>query len=193
MILYSYMNNFNLIIYEFDELYKIFTEIKKDINLNFEKINKEELPKFNSESNSLILTRKVLPGFNNQIVFDKFPISIFKLLEKINIEFIKKNFHEKSEILIGNYKFNLNSREMFFEKDKLKLTEKEISSIMYLFKSAKSVNIDELQSKVWRYQSQLETHTVETHIYRLRKKILKVFGDENFIVSNKDGYEIQKK
>ena len=82
---------------------------------------------------------------------------------------------------------------MFFEKDKLKLTEKEISSIMYLFKSAKSVNIDELQSKVWRYQSQLETHTVETHIYRLRKKILKVFGDENFIVSNKDGYEIQKK
>ena len=184
------MNNFNLIIYEFDELYKIFTEIKKDINLNFEKINKEELPKFNSESNSLILTRKVLPGFNNQIVFDKFPISIFKLLEKINIEFIKKNFHEKSEILIGNYKFNLNSREMFFEKDKLKLTEKEISSIMYLFKSAKSVNIDELQSKVWRYQSQLETHTVETHIYRLRKKILNSFNDNEFIISKKNGYQI---
>ena len=141
----------------------------------------------------MILTRKIIPGFNNQIVFDKFPISIFKLLEKINVEFIKKSFHEKSEILIGNYKFNLNSREMFFKKNKLKLTEKEISSIMYLFRSTKSVNIDELQSKVWRYQSQLETHTVETHIYRLRKKILKIFGDENFIVSNKDGYEIQKK
>ena len=64
---------------------------------------------------------------------------------------------------------------------------------MYLFKSVKSVNIDELQSKVWRYQSQLETHTVETHIYRLRKKILNVFGDENFIISNKNGYEIKKK
>ena len=187
------MNNHNLIIYEFDGLYKIFTEIKKDININFERISKEQLPKLNLKSNSLILTRKVIPGLNNQIIFDKFPISIFKLLEKINIEFIKKSFHEKSEILIGNYKFNLNSREMFFEKNKLKLTEKEISSIMYLFKSAKSVNIDELQSKVWRYQSQLETHTVETHIYRLRKKILKIFGDENFIVSNKDGYEIQKK
>ena len=187
------MNNYNLIIYEFDGLYKIFTEIKKDINLNFERISKEQLPKLNLESNSLILTRKVIPGFNNQIIFDKFPISIFKLLEKINIEFIKKSFHEKSEILIGNYKFNLNSREMFFEKNKLKLTEKEISSIMYLFNSAKSVNIDELQSKVWRYQSKLETHTVETHIYRLRKKILKVFGDENFIISNKDGYEIKKK
>ena len=187
------MNNYNLIIYEFDGLYKIFTEIKKDINLNFERISKEQLPKLNLKSNSLILTRKVIPGLNNQIIFDKFPISIFKLLEKINIEFIKKSFHEKSEILIGNYKFNLNSREMFFEKNKLKLTEKEISSIMYLFKSAKSVNIDELQSKVWRYQSQLETHTVETHIYRLRKKILNVFGDENFIISNKNGYEIKKK
>ncbi len=187
------MNNHNLIIYEFDGLYKIFTEIKNDINLNFERISKEQLLKHNLKSNSLILTRKAIPGFNNQIVFDKFPISIFKLLEKINIEFIKKNFHEKSEIFIGKYKFNLNSREMFFEKNKLKLTEKEISSIMYLFKSVKSVNIDELQSKVWRYQSKLETHTVETHIYRLRKKILKVFRDENFIISNKDGYEIKKK
>ena len=187
------MNNQNLVIYEFDELYKIFFEIKKDINLNFEKSNKEQLSELNSKFSCLILTRKAIPGLNNQIIFDKFPISIFKLLEKINIEFIKKSFHEKSEILIGNYKFNLNSREMFFEKNKLKLTEKEISSIMYLFKSAKSVNIDELQSKVWRYQSQLETHTVETHIYRLRKKILNVFGDENFIISNKNGYEIKKK
>ena len=82
---------------------------------------------------------------------------------------------------------------MFFENQKLKLTEKEISSIMYLFKATKSVNVQELQAKVWKYQSQLETHTVETHIYRLRKKILKVFGDNNFIMSNKNGYEINEK
>ena len=56
-----------------------------------------------------------------------------------------------------------------------------------------SVKIQELQSNVWGYQSQLETHTVETHIYRLRKKILKTFNDENFILSKKDGYEIKKK
>ena len=76
---------------------------------------------------------------------------------------------------------------------KLKLTEKEISSIIYLFKSTSSVNIQELQTKVWGYQSQLETHTVETHIYRLRKKILKTFNDDNFIISGKNGYEIKKK
>ena len=55
------------------------------------------------------------------------------------------------------------------------------------------MKIQELQSNVWGYQSQLETHTVETHIYRLRKKILKTFNDENFILSKKDGYEIKKK
>ena len=78
-------------------------------------------------------------------------------------------------------------------KSKLKLTEKEINSIIYLFNVKRSVKIKELQSQVWGYQSQLETHTVETHIYRLRKKILKTFNDENLISSNKDGYEIKKK
>ena len=76
---------------------------------------------------------------------------------------------------------------------KLSPTEKEIEAIVYLFKIAGSAKIQELQSNVWGYQSQLETHTVETHIYRLRKKILKTFNDENFIISKKDGYEIKKK
>ena len=187
------MNTHNLVIYELDELYKIFEEIKKDINFNFEKINKQELLKLESKANCLILTKKKIPELDNQIIFDKFPISIFKMLEKINIEFIKKNFQEQSEILIGNYIFNINSREMSSNANKLKLTEKEINSIIYLLKSNKPVKIRELQSNVWGYQSQLETHTVETHIYRLRKKISTVFKDENFILSKGDGYEINKK
>ncbi len=89
--------------------------------------------------------------------------------------------------------FNINSREMSSNLNKLKLTEKEISSIIYLFKANKPVKIKELQSNVWRYQSQLETHTVETHIYRLRKKISKAFKDEDFILSKDDGYEVNKK
>ena len=187
------MNTHNLVIYELDELYKIFEEIKKDINFNFEKINKQELLNLKSNSNYLILTKKEIPELNNQIIFDKFPISIFKILEKINIEFIKKNFQKQSEILIGNYIFNINSREMSLNANKLKLTEKEINSIIYLLKAKKPVKIRELQSNVWGYQSQLETHTVETHIYRLRKKISKVFKDENFILSKDDGYEINNK
>ena len=100
------MNNHNLVIYEFDELYKILVEIKKDINLSFEKATRQKLPDLNSKTNCLVFTKKEIPGLNNQIVFNDFPIPIFKLLEKINIEFIKKKFHEQSEITIGNYNFN---------------------------------------------------------------------------------------
>ena len=81
----------------------------------------------------------------------------------------------------------------FLKKKKLKLTEKEINSIIYLYRAAGPVKIQELQFKVWGHQSELETHTVETHIYRLRKKILKFFNDGNFIISKKNGYEIKKK
>ena len=73
----------------------------------------------------------------------------------------------------------------------LKLTEKEVNTISYLSKSSQPVSIDELQEKVWRYQSDIETHTVETHIYRLRKKILNTFNDNEFIISKKNGYQIK--
>ena len=73
----------------------------------------------------------------------------------------------------------------------LKLTEKEINTIFYLSKSIKPISINELQNKVWSYQSDIETHTVETHIYRLRKKILNSFNDSEFIISKKNGYQIK--
>ena len=80
---------------------------------------------------------------------------------------------------------------MLSKNIKLKLTEKEINTITYLSKSDKPVSVDELQEKVWSYQSDMETHTVETHIYRLRKKILNTFNDNNFITSEKNGYQIK--
>ena len=80
---------------------------------------------------------------------------------------------------------------MLINDNKLKLTEKEINTITYLSKSNKPVSIDELQENVWSYQSDIETHTVETHIYRLRKKILNTFSDKEFIISKKNGYQIK--
>jgi len=187
------MNNQKLIIYEFDELYKILIEINNNVNLIIKKASKNDIQDFISQPNTLILTQKKISSFDNQIIFNDFPISILKLLEKINTQFLKINFNNKSDIMIGSYKFNLNSREMSQSDLKLKLTEKEINSIIYLFNSKDIVKIDELQSKVWGYQPELETHTVETHIYRLRKKISEKFNDENFILTNKSGYEIVKK
>ena len=80
---------------------------------------------------------------------------------------------------------------MINRNQKLKLTEKEINSIMYLFKIKKSVKVQELQLEVWGYHSQLETHTVETHIYRLRKKILETFNEKQFLKSTTSGYQIK--
>ena len=71
------------------------------------------------------------------------------------------------------------------------MTEKEINTIIYLSKSNVPVSIDELQKKVWSYQSDIETHTVETHVYRLRKKILNKFKNNEFIISKKNGYQIK--
>jgi DNA-binding response OmpR family regulator len=85
----------------------------------------------------------------------------------------------------------LNSREIISENKKLKLTEKEVDIIIHLSKNKEPVSVNELQKKVWSYQSDIETHTVETHIYRLRKKISNTFDDSNFIISKTNGYQIK--
>ena len=85
---------------------------------------------------------------------------------------------------------NLNKRQISREKKIIKLTEREINLILFLKKTASAVRIDELQKEVWEYSSKLDTHTVETHIYRLRKKIKEEFNDDNFIFSSKKGYLI---
>ena len=132
-----------------------------------------------------------LSNIQNQFVLDNLPINVFKLIEKINIEFLKLQFNSQSQVKVNNYTIDLNSREMLKKNTKLKLTEKEINTISYLSKSEKPVSVDELQEKVWSYQSDIETHTVETHIYRLRKKILNTFNDSEFIISEKNGYQIK--
>ena len=104
---------------------------------------------------------------------------------------MKIQFNKKSELIIGKYRINLNSRELFLNELSLKLTEKETNVIVYLYNENKAVSINKLQSDVWGYHSKLETHTVETHIYRLRQKILKKFKDGQFIVSKKNGYQIK--
>ena len=182
-----------LIIYKFKTLYHILDEL--DLNLNFNIIfadNKDFLNNKEKEHiNYLIVSNKKNLDIGNQFVLDNLPINISKLLEKINIEFLKLQFNSQSEVKVSNYMINLNSREMFTKNTKLKLTEKEINTIIYLSKSGKPISIDELQEKVWSYQSDIETHTVETHIYRLRKKILNAFNDNEFIISEKNGYQIK--
>ena len=186
------MNNQYLIIYRFNALFQILEEL--DLNLNFKIIQETSedslRQKIKNFKNCLIILNNEDLTIQNKIVFDNFPINIFKLIEKINIEFLKLQFNNQSQIHLNDYILNLNSREILKKNKKLKLTEKETDTIIYLSKSDKPVSINELQENVWKYQSDIETHTVETHVYRLRKKILDIFDDKDFIKSKKNGYQI---
>ena len=183
----------NLIVHKLITLYHIFEELRSDLNFNVvfvdnEKSLNDSIKKFNeylivSNDHSLIV--------NNLFILDSVPINIFKFIEIINIEFLKIQFNNQSKLKINNYTIDINSRELLLKNNKLKLTEKEINTIIYLSRSVKPVSIDELQEKVWSYQSNIETHTVETHIYRLRKKILNTFNDNQFILNVNNGYQIE--
>ena len=187
------MNKQNLIIYDFNELFSILREIKSNLNFNLLNVSKKEFSeiKLDNLSSYLIITKKKIQNIENQIVLNNYPLKITKIIEIININFLKIKFIQQSDIDLGFYKLNLNSRKIFNDKNELNLTEKEANIIIFLKKSEKPVSIDELQKEVWGHSSKLDTHTVETHIYRLRKKISSKFNNHDFIKSTKLGYNIK--
>ncbi len=182
----------NLIVYKFSKLYHILNEFGLDLNFKIFFVDNENILNntIKNLNNYLIITDKKHSEIGHHFVLNDGPINISNLIEKINIEFLKVQFNNQSELKVSKYNIDLNSREIIAKNIKLKLTEKEINTIIFLSKSNKPVSVEELQEKVWSYQSNIETHTVETHIYRLRKKILNTFKDKEFIISKKNGYQI---
>ena len=190
----------NVFIINFDSLYEILDEIKENLSFKIIKFENEEdfEKKFDLDRlDYLVISKtdhKLLPNINitdkNFLAFNDLPLSFKKLLELINIKLIKLKFNQQSKITIKGYELNLNSK--FFSKGslKLKLTEKEIEIILYLNNKKIEHNVADLQKNIWDYSTDMETHTVETHIYRLRKKISDLFKDEKFILSHKNGYFI---
>ena len=174
-------------------MYHILEELSSDLNFKVIFADSENSLnyKIKNNNNSVIISNKKYLEIDIHLVLENTPINIFQLVEKINVEFLKFHFNSQSEMNVNNYNIDLNSREMSMNDLKLKLTEKEINTIVHLSKSNKPISIDELQEKVWSYQSDIETHTVETHIYRLRKKIFNTFNDKEFIISKKNGYQIK--
>ena len=194
------MNKQSIIIYDFEILFIILKEIKE--NLKFEIFNfkkNDEISKLDNSAygNYLIVVKSLSNLINKDIekmklyLIENLPIKIDQFIEKINIQLLKQKYNYQLEIRINKYKLNLNSREISLNKKLIKLTEKEIDIILFLNENKKPINIDILQKEVWGYSSELDTHTVETHIYRLRKKLKDKFNDEEFILSLKKGYQIK--
>ena len=191
----------NVFIINIQSLYEILNEIKENLSFKVIKFeNEDDFQKHNDLGtlNCLIITKtnpKLL--FNNNITDKNFfdlndlPLSLKILIELINIKLIKLKFNQQSKIIINGYELNLNSK--FFSKGNLnlKLTEKEIEIILYLNNTKTKHEVSDLQKYIWGYSTNMETHTVETHIYRLRKKISNLFNDERFILSKKNGYFIE--
>jgi hypothetical protein len=191
-------------IISFSKLYNILYEIK---NLFIFKVNNyKNSNQFlqDLESNNIDLTDSIIIinkkediifsnnkiNQNNILIIDNLPIKIEILIDKINAQLIKQKYNFQSKLDIKNYSINLNSRIIFNKQNQLKLTEREIDIILFLKNKSIPQSIVNLQNEVWGYSETLETHTVETHIYRLRKKIKDKFNDEKFIISHNDGYLI---
>ena len=194
------MNKQSIIIYDFQILFNILNEIKENLKFkvfNFNKDKKITNLEKNTYGNYLIAVNSFNYSLEKNVEKNKLfliknlPVKIDKLIEKINIELLKQRFNYQSKIQIKKYKLNLNSREISLNENLTKLTEREIDIILFLNESKKPQNINVLQKKVWGHTSKLETHTVETHIYRLRKKIKDKFNDDKFILSFKKGYQIK--
>ena len=190
----------NVFIINFNLLYENLDEIKENISFKIINLkNDEDLEKKIDQNrlDYLVISKtnhKLLRNINktdkNFLNFNDLPLSFKKLLELINIKLIKLKFNQQSKVIIKGYELNLNSK--FFSKGSLnlKLTEKEIEVILYLNNTKIKHNVADLQKNIWGYSADMETHTVETHIYRLRKKISDLFEDEKFILSHKNGYFI---
>ena len=191
-------------IVEFPLLYNILKEIEDLFNFNINNYNNssdfiKEVDKNNTEClNSIIILEKKNNLLSSHIqinesaivIIDSLPLKIEKFIDIINTQLIKQKYNFQSKLNIKNYILNLNSRIISSPNKELKLTEKEIDIIMFLNESKIPQSVNVLQNKVWGHSFKLETHTVETHIYRLRKKIKDQFNDDNFITSHDAGYLI---
>mgnify|MGYP001373638790 CR=1 FL=1 len=186
-------------IYNLKVLYNIIFEIKNFFNFDLfynesEKSIFEEQKKRGDKSFIIITHQKLKNNsINNKQIMtvENYPLNFLSLIEKINSNLLMQQYNFQSNINLGEYLLDLNSRIISSGNGSLKLTEKEIQILLFLKKQKQPININILQKEVWGYAEQSETHTVETHIYRLRKKIKKSFDDQSFIKSDKKGYFIK--
>ena len=166
-------------------LLTIFFVQKQDINfLNNIKIN--NFP-YILITNFSILKDRFLNEISEQLIM---PFNILEFEKKVILLVAKNEFKKNSLIKLGDYIINKNERKIIQKNLELRLSEKEINFLILFTKSEKPVDRNIVLKNVWKYSPESETHTIETHIHRLRKKILEKFGDKNFIKNNNKGYYV---
>ena len=195
--------NQSVIIINIRPLYEILNEINNNFSYKLVHFNAKEFDEnFNKEDkqfdNSIFVTtneyiqtlEKIRIKKEKILLINISPESIYKLIDRINVCLIQNKYDFQSNIKLKNYNLDINSKTVEYKNKKLKLTEKEIEIILFLNKDNLPKKVIDLQKNVWGYSSDIETHTVETHVYRLRKKISDTFKDDKFILSDDNGYSL---
>ena len=175
-----------------------FNPLSNEKNVDFDIILFHEKILENQKSKDFILKSKLLKIYisnkrNLSVYCDEYlqiPTTLKELNNVVENIIAKKKFSKNSSIKVKEYFMDKNEKKLFKDNNMIILTEKEIKLIELLMNSAKPISKDKILSSVWNYSADADTHTVETHIYRLRKKIHDKFTDEKFILNNKAGYYI---
>ena len=187
--------NFSLIFFDKNTFSDALSESINFILVDSDVCNKPEvlsaINKFNKGFFFLLENK-----FFNEICNTKYnikiplPLNLEEFNEKVINVLTSHKFNENSSIRIKEYYIDKNERKLKRENLSVTVTEREIQLIELLFNETKPLSKKDILRKVWKYSEDADTHTIETHIYRLRKKIFNKFKDDNFIINFKAGYSI---
>ena len=178
----KYYENIDLCIEDNTKENKLFVFFNNSFNKK--KIN--DLPSIVITEN-LKKEKKIFTGAQERL---KMPFRILDFEKKIISLIAKYEFKKNSLINLGDYIVDKNERKIKKNNLELQLSEKEIEFLVLFSEENRPINRNLVLKKVWKYSEESETHTVETQIHRLRKKILEKFNDDNFIKNNEKGYYI---
>ena len=129
---------------------------------------------------------------NIEIITYDLPFKFSNFIEYV-ISDLRQNFNKQDKIIsLNKLSYDESARKIFNEKISLILTEKENEIFCYLLESGRSVGKNVLLKNIWKYNEGIDTHTLETHIYSLRKKLEKNLEIKNILEHNDKGYLLNK-
>ncbi len=207
------MHKLNILIYGPESFFSTLNELKNYLKFNLI-YNKNDLSEIKKNLHGLICHERFLQNNKLENIYNSsdcfkilatnkkkielknfdnilnLPTSIKEINDLVDKSDAKNQFNKNSSIIIKSYFLDKNEKKLKKDNKFIMLTEKEIRLLEILLKKDKAISKESILSLVWNYSLESDTHTVETHIYRLRKKISDKFSDENFILNNKEGYYI---
>lgn len=206
------MHKLNIFIFGSDSFISTFNELEPYFNFNISTNQKKLNTTFKSNLHGIIFHQDISHDDRLKDIFKKYkclkilatnndyklssdhdhvlklPTTIEEVNNLIELSAVKNEFAKNSSISIKDYILDKNEKKLIKNNKAIILTEKEVKLLEVLLSKKKAVSKDDILTLVWQYSAESDTHTVETHIYRLRKKISEKFLDEKFILNNKEGY-----